>query len=359
MSIKRFLTVTLACCTVFASGMAIADDDAGGGDVSALVKVVALHQGTLPVTVSAFGKVKPAATAQELITAPVDGRVEQVAVQVGQEIKEGAPMLNLVPSMDARASYKQAQVSVFAAQKLLDNNRSLVHVHLGTQSDLTSAEKTLSDAQSALAVLIAKGANEPRTFKAPFDAIVLKVDAGSGSVVSPGGALIELARPDGLVVELGVDPARALSVKAGDAVNLVPLNASAAALSGKVLLRSAVVNPDTGLVPVQVSFPAGKLLIGENVHAIIAIGQRSGYLVSHSAVLINADGHTYVVQAVGSVAKKVDVQVIGSDGNQDLIDGKLDAKAPVVLSGNYQLDNGTKLRFAETEGSGSKGKAGK
>lgn len=43
-------------------------------------------------------------------------------------------------------------------------------------------------------------------------------------------------------------------------------------------------------------------------------------------------------QATGSVAKKVNVQVIGSDDNQDLIDGKLDANAPVVLAGNYQLE---------------------
>lgn len=355
MSIKWVFTVTFACCAALAPGMATAD----GGDVSALVQVVPLHQGSLPVTVSAYGKVNPAATAQELVTAPVDGRVEQVTVQVGQEIKKGTPMLSLVPSVDARASYKQAQVAVSAAQKLLDNNRSLVKVHLATQSDLIAAEKTLSDAQSALAVLTQKGSDGSRTFTAPFDAIVLKVDAGSGSVVSLGGTLIELARPSGLVVELGVDPARALSVKAGDTVDLIPLNTSAAKLSGKVLLRSAVVNPDTGLVPVQVSFPAGKLLIGENVHAIISVGEHSGYLVPHSAVLINADGHTYVVQATGSVAKKVDVQVVGTDNDQDLIDGKLDAKAPIVLAGNYQLDNGTKLRFAETKGSGSEGKASK
>jgi membrane fusion protein (multidrug efflux system) len=350
------LSAAIAGCVMLASGGAIADDDTSA-NASALVQVTPLRQGELPETISAFGKVTPAGTAQEVITAPVDGHVENVGVQVGQKISKGTPMLNLVPSIDARSSYKQAQSAVSVAQKLLDNSRALSKAHLATQSELTSAEKSLSDAEAALSVLVEKGANETRSFKAPFDAIVIKVDAGSGSVVSPGGALIELARPDGLVVELGVEPARALAVKDGDKVELTPMNTVGGELSGKVVLRSAVVSPDTGLVPVQVDFPPDKLLVGENVHADINIGQHSGYLVPHAAVLINTDGHTYVVQAIGSVAKKVDVKVIGTNGDLDLVDGKFDPKAPIVLAGNYQLDNGTKLRFSQTEADGSKGNA--
>lgn len=350
-------TVALAVSGALSSGTVMADDAGSSANVSALVHVVPLKRGSLPITISAFGQVKPAATAKEIVTAPIDAKVESVAVQTGQVITKDTPMVTLAPSPDAAASYRQARIAVTHAQTVLDRDRSLAKAHLATQTEVAGAEKDLADAQSAVDVLVKKGAQGPLTFKAPFNAIVLKVDAGPGSVVTLGGALIELARPDGLMVELGVDPARALSVKAGNPVSLSPLNAGKKKLSGKVLLRSAVVDSNTGLVSVQVSFPAGTLLIGENVHATISVGQQSGYLVPHAAVLINGDGGTYVVQAIGTVAKKVDVQVVGSDGDSDVVDGNLDSKAPIVLAGNYQLDNGTKLRIAETKGPDVNGKA--
>jgi RND family efflux transporter MFP subunit len=342
---------------IFSSGAVMADDADSGAHVSALVHVAPLSRGSLPITISAFGQVKPAATAKEIVTAPIDAKVESVAVQMGQVITKNTPMVTVAPSPDAAASYTQAQIAVAHAHTVLERDKSLAKAHLATQTAVAGAEKDLADAQSAVDVLVKKGAQGPLTFKAPFDAIVLKVDAGPGSVVTLGGPLIELARPDGLMIELGVDPARALSVKAGDPVSLSPLNAGKQKLSGKVLLRSAVVNSDTGLVSVQVSFPAGTLLIGENVHATITVGQHSGYLVPHAAVLIDGGGGAYVVQAIGMVAKKVNVQVTGSDGDTDVIDGKLDPKAPIILEGNYQLDNGTKLRIAETKGPDAKGKA--
>jgi len=347
----------VAVSGVLSSGTVMADDAPSSANVSALVHVVPLRRGSLPITINAFGQVKPAATAMEVVTAPIDAKVKSVVVQMGQMIAKNAPMVTLAPSPDAAASYKQAQIAVAHAQTVLERDRSLAKARLATQTQVAGAEKDLADAQSAVDVLIKKGAQGPLTFKAPFDAIVLKVDVGPGSVVVLGGPLIELARPDGLMVALGVDPARALSVKAGDPVSLSPLNAGKKKLSGKVLLRSAVVDSNTGLVPVQVSFPAGTLLIGENVHATISVGQQSGYLVPHAAVLINGDGDTYVVQAIGTVAKKVNVKVVGSNGDSDVIDGNLDSKAPIVLAGNYQLDNGTKLRIAETKGPDANGKA--
>jgi hypothetical protein len=51
-------------------------------------------------------------------------------------------------------------------------------------------------------------------------------------------------------------------------------------------------------------------------------------------------------------AKKVAVEVVAADGKRDVITGDdLDPKAPVVLQGNHQLDDGTKLRLAEATAS--------
>jgi hypothetical protein len=81
-----------------------------------------------------------------------------------------------------------------------------------------------------------------------------------------------------------------------------------------------------------------------------------GYVVPHEAVLVNDGGEPYVVQAVSGVAHKVPVHVLDAHGAQDVITGALDARAPLVLSGNYQLDDGMKVRLADTPPAGAGGK---
>ena len=80
--------------------------------------------------------------------------------------------------------------------------------------------------------------------------------------------------------------------------------------------------------------------------ASVSIGSVSGYLVPHDAVLINDSGDEYVVQAVGGKGKLVDVKVLGTQAANDVISGSLDANAPLVTTGNYQVQDGMPLRFA-------------
>jgi RND family efflux transporter MFP subunit len=265
---------------------------------------------------------------------------------MGQRIAKGSPIAVLVPSPETRAEYRTAQLAVRLGQQLVERDQSLVRSHLQTQAELAKDENDLAEAKSKVEVLTEEGATGPNTLRAPFDAIVIKNDAAAGAHVSPGDALIELARPNGLVVEAGIQPAQAMEVKAGQPVELAPLTGGEA-VSGKVALRSEVVDQSNGLVPVDVGFPPGKLLVGETVRATINVGETTGYIVPHAAILVDDDGSNFIWQAVKMQAKKVKVKVLGSDGDNDVIDGKLDPSAKVVLSGNHQLDDGTKLRLAE------------
>ena len=81
--------------------------------------------------------------------------------------------------------------------------------------------------------------------------------------------------------------------------------------------------------------------------ASITTGATRGYVVPHEAILVNGAGAPYVVQSVHMVARKVAVRILGHDGASDVVSGALDPKAPLVLSGSYQLDNGMRMRTAE------------
>lgn len=350
---KRSPALALVICTalgatILSSGVVRADDD-DDANASALVKLVPLQQGSLPTVITAYGQVQPSAKAQESIAAPLAVRVGNVMVRTGEAIAKGTPMVTLIPSPESRAAYQQAQLAARISSQLLERSQALVKGHLQTAADLAQAQKAAAEAKSQLSVLEEEGAAGPTTIKAPYDAIVLKVDEGPGSVVAQGAPIIEIARPNGLVLNVGVLPAQAISVKAGNKVNVTPIGSSNS-FDGKVLLRGEVVSADNGLVPIEISVPPGKVLTGEMAQAVITTGEVHGYLVPHDAVLADDKGEPYIVQAVKMAAKKVSVQVLGSQADEDVVAGKLIAGAPVVVAGSYQVDNGTKLRVADAKG---------
>lgn len=352
---NRFGLLILTICVVLPLTVALADDDSSD-NASALVTVAKMQQGSLPISITAFGQIQPGDAAQHTISAPIAVRVENVKVRAGMQVPAGAPMITLTPTAESHASYVQAQLAARLASQVVERDKVMVKSHLLTQSELLKAENEEANAKSTLSVLEGEGAAGPKTLKAPSDALVTKVDANTGAVVAPGAPLVEWAPPDSLVLEVGVLGTQATKIEPGNVVTITPVGGTER-FPGKVLSREAMIDATTGLVPVQISFPLGKMLAGEMARAVITAGEAKGYIVPHQAVLVDDDGTIYVVQAVDMQAKKVAVQVVAASGDRDVISGDdLDPKAPVVLEGNHQVDDGTKLRFAEAGAKGASGK---
>jgi membrane fusion protein, multidrug efflux system len=316
---------------------------------SVLVRTTVLKKGSLPRLVTAYGSVQASSSARQAIMAPAAAEVGEVYVRQGEEVAKGASLIRLLPAPGTAASYAQAKSAAAVAAQLVGRTRKMVGQHLATAQQLAEAEKSESDARSALAALQAQGAGGPNILRAPFEAIVTGLSASPGALVTEGSALLELARPEGLVLKAGLIPAQAATVEPGNAANVTAIGADER-LSSKVLLRGSIVDPSSGLVPVEIALPPGKFLPGEMAEASITVGEIEGYVVPHEAILVDDSGDTYVVQLVDAVAKKVAVRVLGAVGDEDAIDGKLDPKARLVLSGNHQLEDGMKVRIAAPDG---------
>jgi RND family efflux transporter MFP subunit len=313
---------------------------------SVLVQLATLQHGSLPQTVTAYGVVRASAPAQRTVMAPTAAIVDEVYVRSGEEVDKGAPLLRLQPTPETASLYAQAESAVRVAADRVDRTRKMVAQHLATAQQLLDAEKAASDARAALQALQLQGAGGPNLVRAPFRAVVTSVATSPGGIVSGGATLLSLANPGGLVLEVGTLPRQAALVKADDPATIAPLGQTET-LAGKVLLRGSMIDPATGMIPIQIAFPAGKLLFGQSATASITTGEFDGYIVPHEAILADDRGDPYVVQAPHMVAKRVSVRVLETDGSRDLIDGPLDPKVPLVLSGNYQLQDGMKVRIAD------------
>jgi membrane fusion protein (multidrug efflux system) len=336
---------SLAITAVVALPIARADD-APDANSSVLVTTTRLQEGSLPHVVVGYGTVEPSAAGHETIMAPVAAVVAEIDVRLGEEVPAGAPLVRLAPSPATAASYTQAKSALAVAERLVAGTRKLVAGHLATLQQLADAEKAESDARSQLQALNAVGAGGSHVIRAPFRAIVTTLSTTPGTIVAEGAALLDLAAPQHLVLNVGVVPAQAAQIQANDKV-VVQLIGAGQPVTTRVLVCGAVAEADTGLVPVEVALPPGGFLPGEMAQAAITTGRMQGYVVPHQAILVNDSGEPYVVQAVNGVAHKVQVHVLGAHGDQDVIAGALDARAPLVLTGNYQLDDGMKVRLSD------------
>lgn len=345
---SRRVLAWIACVAVTAlAGLPIARAD-GGADPSqsVLVTLTRLQQGTLPHVVVGYGTIGAANSGRQTVMAPESAMIGEIFVRLGEQVPAGAPLVRLSPSPASAAAYMQAKSALTVAQQLVASTNKLVALHLATAQELASARKSQSDARSQLRALQMVGAAGPKVIRAPFPAIVTALTTTPGALVAEGAPLLDLAAPGRLVLTVGVVPAQAADVAPNDpaVVTLVGSNVSA---SGTVMVRGSFAQAASGLVPVDVALPPGKFFPGEMAEAAITTGELHGYLVPHAAILVGDNGAPYVVQAIGGVAKKVPVKVLGAHNDRDVISGALDSRAPLVLTGNYQLDNGMKIRLAD------------
>lgn len=317
---------------------------------SALVQLTTLQKGKLPLTVNAFGVVQPKPSAALNMMAPISVRVGTVYVQRGQTVAKGAALVELLPSPQTAAAWQQSRSAYDVAQQLVQRTRRMRSQQLATAQQLAEAEKSESDAQAQLKAYRQRGADGPHVLHAPYPATVTALTAQPGALVSEGAPLLVLARSEGLVLNAGLRADRARRIVPGDPAIITPIGEHGT-YAGKVLMRGAIVDAASGLVPVRIAVPTGKLMPGQSAEASISFGEVSGYVVPHQAILVDDQGRAYVVQARTMHARLVPVSVLGSHGDRNVITGAgLDASEPLVLSGNHQLQDGMRLRVDAAAG---------
>jgi membrane fusion protein, multidrug efflux system len=317
----------------------------------ALVQVTPLAQGSLPHIVTVYGSVGGASAARQSLVAQTQAQVSAVYVRDGALVGQGDRLLRLSPTPATAAAYDQAQAALNLADQLAQHTKALVASRLATDSQLLQAENDAANARLTLTTLRQQGADGPTTLTAPFPALVTSLSATPGAIMAPGDSLVQLTRPDRLELNAGVIPAIAGLVDQNDPVTLTPIGGGNI-IAGTVVFRAATVDPADGLVPVDINVPAAQALLGEMFRADITVGQTHGYIVPHAAVLVDNTGRTYVVQDHDLTAQVVLVNVVGSDKDKDVITGALSADAPIILAGNYQLNDGDKIRLAKPGASG-------
>ena len=344
------VAVVIAGVWYYRSHTAAAPDAAEGAGAdapSALVATAMVKQETLPLSVNVFGEV--ATGKVEAVSFPQAGQLVQLAVVAGQPLRRGDLIATLTSDPNAQTAYAQALTARDFAQRELQRNRDLLGLQLATQAQVDTAAKQLQDAQTALAAQAQLGgAQALARLVAPFDAVVTTTPVAQGDRVQAGATIVQLGHTDVLRAQLALEPAQSTLVKAGMPVTLSAVQDSTRTVTASITEVQNLVDPKTQMVTAVVALPAGKqahLLSGMRVQGAIQLGQRAAWSVPRQAVLTDDKG-AYLFQVQGGKAARVDVSKLVETGQTFGVDGKLDAKLPVVTLGNYELQDGMAVREA-------------
>jgi len=206
------------------------------------------------------------------VMAPLSGRIERVAVTIGQVVIEG-DLIAVVRSgalVDLQAEQRLAETAVAAQSRNLARVRALVSAEAAPAKDLVSAQRDLAEAQVALEAARLKrrslrvreeGAGVYELI-APRGGVVLQTEAAVGEEVGPDRTtpLVLIADLSEVTAIASVPEAEAGDLAIGQAAD-VTVTATGQRMRGKIDRISSVVDAERRTVDVRLrlSNAAGNL----------------------------------------------------------------------------------------------------
>jgi membrane fusion protein (multidrug efflux system) len=339
------LSLLLLASTIGGCGSSTKPEAATDAAPTVLVQTMQPRRQSLSETLTLFGEMAQDVGASENVSFARPVLISRLLVGAGQRVRAGQPLLEVVTDPNAAATFQQAKSAVTLAQRELKSQQELFTERLTTQAQLAAARKALADADAALTAQRELGAAPgTQTVRASHDAVVATLSAQQGDRVQPGTAVLQLSKAGAQRALLGAEPEDVARLAPGMAVQLIPVFGGAAvpATISQVL---AVINPQTRLVDIGVHTmgASSQLMSGLKVRGDIILKVSDAWVVPHSAVLNDAHG-AYVFQVAGGHAKRVPVRVSIENPKLDGVVGAIDPKLPIVISGNYELEDGAAVR---------------
>lgn len=333
-----------------------------GADTQPVVEVgtVMPVRQTFHAQVAAFGQLAADSRNALSLSLPQAGEVTATEAIAGQRVKRGEALLKLTTDPATRSAYLQAQSAVTVARDDLVRTTRLQAEKLATNSQLDAARKALADARAALDAQAKLGGEQAAvTLQAPADGVVITLNVQRGQRVAAGTTLLQFTPDAALAAQLGIDPGTATEVHAGMQVTLKPVYAERGVppLHATVAMIGNAVNPKTHLIDAVATLDAHTPMpAGTALSASIATTPITAWAVPRDALQSDEQGD-FVLQIEHGKAKRVDVKVLAPDGSPIGVEGALDARAPVITLGSYEVSDGDPVRASTPANSVPQGTA--
>ena len=256
--------------------------------------------------------------------APLDGRVVEVAVKIGDHVKDGDHLV-MVASGDLASLVREqnaAQLTIKTKESLARRLQLLVESRAASQNDLMVAQSELNEAKLAAtaadarlrSLRVTQAGDSGYWILAARTGTVVQLDAVRGKQVGP-----DKDKPVATVAELGevlvvsdVPQKDAASLAVGSAVQITQPGSGLEAITGTVELVSDVLDPDRQTVPIRVRVKNEGHALRPNQFVEATFGstnQDRVVLVPSEAVVTDGAKSVVFVQTAPGVLKRREVRL--------------------------------------------------
>jgi membrane fusion protein (multidrug efflux system) len=344
------LLIPAAGCGVRASRA----ESSPGAEAAVSVETVVAGSREVPRTITLTGTLL--ARRESAVAADANGKVISVAVERGQDVKKGAPLVRL----DRRAAaLVDAEASAQAAAA--DRQRSLAELECARAERLfaggaiNQAEHDRATAQCESARHTAAAANARRRMadknlgdavvKAPFSGVVAERLVNEGEYVRADSRVATIVDLDELKLELSVPETAIAALQPGAQVDFRVASFPGETFHARVKLIGAAVRRASRdlIVEATLANPGRKLRPGMFAVAEVAVGRNTLPVVPASA-LREAEGAQRVFVVVGGRVQERLVRVASRDGEVAAVLSGLETGERVVRAPRPELRDGLKVR---------------
>jgi HlyD family secretion protein len=258
-----------------------------------------------------------------------------------------------IPGRDldtAQAALVQAQATYDIAAKHLESQKSVTH-----KASLEAAKGQLTSAQGKY-----QGAEAQVSYseiRSPISGVVTDRPLFAGETVTAGSTLLTVMDTSALLAKIHLAQQLSQQMKVGDAATIT-VRGVADPVPAKVSLISPALDPGSTTVEIwlRVDNKNGALKVGTPVRASIVGREAPQALTVPTSALLTAQDGSKSVMVVGEdgAAHSKPVSVgITDDGRAQITNGLTTADM-VITSGNYALEEGTKVKVGAAEADDAK-----
>jgi len=300
------------------------------------------------------------ARVQAALGSRVAGRLVSRAVHVGDLVKKGDVLAVLdatayeLAVRSARAELSSAEATLASAVATEDRQRTLLQSNAAAKAAVESAEQSreAADAGVTRARTALTKAEEQLSYTrivAEFDGVVISTGAEVGQTVSPGEAIVTVARPDerDAVVDIP-ETAEAIALGSRFTVSL-QINP---AITVKGTVREVAPSADavtrTRRVKIALQDPPDTVRLGTTITAELEGPDVTAIMIPQTAVL-RKDGkpHVWLVDAEKGEARLVPIGTGPDIGKSVQVTEGLKAGDRVVTAGVNSLQDGQKIKVED------------
>ena len=320
------------------------------------VKTVAAVRDVLPTDVAATGWATAIDTTT--IAAQESGVITSIDAQDGATVKTGDLIARLDPrtaqaAVDKdQATLAKDQANLTQAESALERARTLLN-GAGTQQTVDQAQALRDTAVATVDGDKAQLASdevllEHTEIRAPYDGRLGDISLSLGAYVSPGTALVTIAKYDPIYVKFHLQESDLRQLQeelaAGPvSVSTVPKSDNGKSRKGEITFFDNQVDPASGTILAKAKFDNanGALWPGRSVNLVVHFADSEKQIVVPTvAVAPGADGFYAYVVGKDKKVHMTPVTVARSNGDRTAVAKGLSEGDHVVVEGQVQLSDG-------------------